>query len=176
MDERANKIERRLHWTNGAVAELYADHIDPETGEITAENFPQLLAALLEKQDANKDDAINEIKTRAALNDARRAEIDRIKKSIERDEKTIEQLKAALLHVLAGEKFKSPVGSVSYRRSSALEISDDKALTEWAQHEHLPIFAPPRPVISKTAIRELLEDGVEIPYSEIVERVSVIIK
>ena len=44
MDERANKIERRLHWTNGAVAELYADHIDPETGEIIRLELSELRA------------------------------------------------------------------------------------------------------------------------------------
>lgn len=175
MDAKANKINNRLYWTNYNIAALYDECMDPETGEIT-EDFPVRLAQLLARDDANKDDALNEIKSRAALIAARKAEIARIQEENRRDTAAIETLKTTLRDVLNGEKFKSAVGSVSYRRSKALEISDADALTSWALDQGLDIFTHPAPVISKTAVTDLLTDGVEVPYSGIVERVSVIVK
>lgn len=171
----AYKINNRLYWTSGDIAALYAENVDPETGEVS-EQFPVLLTALVARQEENKDDAINEIKTRSALNEARKAEIARIRADIDRDSKVIEFLKTALNDVLGGEKYASAVGSVSYRHSKALEIADNARLTQWAQDNALDIFTHPAPVISKTAVTELLNDGVSVPYAEIVERVSVIVK
>ena len=175
MDEKANRINNRLYWTNYNISALYDECVDPETGEVSPE-FPGRLAALLQRDDANKDDAINEIKSRVAMIAARKAEIARLQDENRRDTSAVDTLKQTLGDVLGGEKYAGVVGSVSYRRSRAVEIGDADALTVWAQTNGVDIFTHPAPVISKTAVGDLLGDGVEIPHAEIVERVSVIVK
>lgn len=175
MDTNATRINNRLYWTNANIGTLYEECVDPETGEISAD-FPARLAALLERDDANKDDAINEIKTRTALIAARKAEVARLQDENKRDTQTIETLKSTLRDVLGGEKYAGVVGAVSYRRSKAVEIEDPDALTAWAKTNGVDIFTHPAPIISKTAVGDLLGDGVEVPHAEIVESVSVIIK
>lgn len=172
----AYKINNRLYWTSGAIDALYDKCVDEETGEVP-EDFAEILAALLAVDESAKDDAINEIKTRAAWNDTRRAEIARLRGEIDKDEARITMMKNALYKNLGGNKYTSAIGAVSYRHSKAVVISDEKALTGWAIASGRDIFLPPKaPEISKKAVADAINAGVLVPGADIVERVSVVVK
>lgn len=81
--------------------------------------------------------------------------------------------------ILDGEKLKTPLVSVSYRRTPAVEIEDEHRLIEWAQRstEHGDTALRYRdPEISKAGVRQLIEEGVDVPGAQIVTHVSTIIK
>lgn len=81
--------------------------------------------------------------------------------------------------ILDGEKLKTPLVSVSYRRTPAVEIEDEHRLIEWAQRstEHGDTALKYRdPEISKVGVRQLIEEGVDVPGAQIVTHVSTIIK
>ena len=86
----------------------------------------------------------------------------------------LESYKGWLSKALNGEKFKTERCSVSYRKSKAVEVADLDALLAFdVIGEYIKIAAPePR----KTAIKEAIEAGKEIPGCSIAEKVSVILK
>lgn len=87
----------------------------------------------------------------------------------------VSSLSGYLEHALNGEKFSTPRVAISYRTSSAVEITDDGAFVDWAKSYDpslLHIKAEP----NKTAIKNALNGGMEIPLAQIVERKSMQVK
>ena len=106
-----------------------------------------------------------------------RNEIKRLQARLAAAERKEKNLKEFLGVILAGEKLKTPVVSVSYRASEAVEITDENAVRGFAElngYDDLLKFRPPE--ISKTEVKRLIQEGVEIPGAEITSRVSTIIK
>ena len=87
----------------------------------------------------------------------------------------VSSLSGYLEHALNGEKFSTPRVAISYRTSSAVEITDSVAFVDWAKSYDpslLHIKAEP----NKTAIKNALNGGMEIPLAQIVERKSMQVK
>ena len=87
----------------------------------------------------------------------------------------VSSLSGYLEHALNGEKFSTPRVAISYRTSSAVEITDNDAFVDWAKSYDpslLHIKAEP----NKTAIKNALNGGMEIPLAQIVERKSMQVK
>lgn len=90
-------------------------------------------------------------------------------------ENKAKSLREFLAKTLAGEKFSTPRVAISYRTSSAVEITDNVAFVDWAKSYDpslLHIKAEP----NKTAIKNALNGGMEIPLAQIVERKSMQVK
>ena len=110
--------------------------------------------------------------------DAIKREIDRLtarKKAAETKEK---RLKEFLQAILGGDKFKSDRVTVSYRTTQAVEITDETALRDWAEIDPKGegVLKFREPEISKTALKELLASGTEIPGAAMQTKTSTIIK
>ena len=87
----------------------------------------------------------------------------------------VSSLAGYLEHALNGEKFSTPRVAISYRTSSAVEITDNVAFVDWAKSYDpslLHIKAEP----NKTAIKNALNGGMDIPLAQIVERKSMQVK
>ena len=87
----------------------------------------------------------------------------------------VSSLSGYLEHALNGEKFSTPRVAISYRISSAVEITDNVAFVDWAKSYDpslLHIKAEP----NKTAIKNALNGGMDIPLAQIVERKSMQVK
>ena len=149
---------------------------DPETGEILdVEAFEALQMERDQKAEGmalwalDLDDEAESI----------RREIDRLRGRLVAAERKAKSLRQFLGIVLDGQKLKTPRVSISYRSARAVEIEDEHRLIEWAQRstEHGDTALRYRdPEISKTGIRQLIEEGVEVPGAQIVTHVSTIIK
>ena len=149
---------------------------DPETGEILdVEAFEALQMERDQKAEGmalwalDLDDEAESI----------RREIDRLRGRLVAAERKAKSLRQFLGIVLDGQKLKTPRVSISYRSARAVEIEDEHRLIEWAQRstEHGDTALRYRdPEISKAGIRQLIEEGVEVPGAQIVTHVSTIIK
>ena len=87
----------------------------------------------------------------------------------------VSSLSGYLEHALNGEKFSTPRVAISYRTSAAVEITDNVAFVDWAKSYDpslLHIKAEP----NKTAIKNALNGGMDIPLAQIVERKSMQVK
>ena len=91
-------------------------------------------------------------------------------------ENNAERLSKYIKAALNGATFKSGRCSVSYRKSRAVEITDEAAFIAWARKDHREFLTYKDPAISKTSIKDALEAGTEVPYAGIVENTNISIK
>ena len=151
-------------------------NVDEETGEIL--NVMQLDELIMAREEKAENVALF-VKNLRAEAEAIKAEEKALASRRKQTERKAESLAEYLQYCLEGEKLKTPLVSVSYRRTPAVEIEDEHRLIEWAQRstEHGDTALKYRdPEISKIGVRQLIEEGVEVPGAQIVTHVSTIIK
>lgn len=140
--------------------------IDEETGEI-------LDVERLEKLIQDKNNKIESVacwyKNTVAEAEAIKAEISNLKARKERDEKLAENLKRYISDVLDGEKFRTPKVSVSYRKSSSVEVDDVYRLPD----EFLTYKAPEP---KKSLLKSAIDNGQKFEGVRIVEKMNIQIK
>jgi hypothetical protein len=107
-----------------------------------------------------------------------KAEIARLQARLKAAERKQERLLLFLQTVLRGEKLKTSLISVSYRRTEAVEISDEEAVRAFAQKDerYEDILRYKEPEISKSEIKRLISEGVAVPGAAIASRISTVIK
>ena len=110
--------------------------------------------------------------------DAIRYEIKRLQARLAAASRKETSLKEYLAAILGGEKLKTPLVSVSYRASQAVEVDDEDALIRWASTDerYEDCLRYKAPEVSKTEVKRLIQEGVRVPGAQLVERVSVQIK
>ena len=150
---------------------------DPETGEIDE----ALVNALWQERDERVEQFIRWIKGQEAEADALKAEEKRLAERRKVLENAANRGRAYIQRILEGSRFFCTAGSISYRKTSAVEIANTSALIRWAQETgHDEILKYSDPEISKTELKKLLtSDGpVSVPeaLARIVERNSMQIK
>jgi hypothetical protein len=152
-----------LYEINNAIM----DCIDYETGEIL--DVERLNALQMEKQDKIESVALW-IKNLSADAIAYKAEKDAFAEREKAALKKIESLKNWLSWALEGQKFSTWRCAVSFRKSEAVEIEDDCNLPQYLLNEKVT-YTP-----NKTAIKEAIKAGEEIPGCKLVERMNPTIK
>lgn len=134
--------------------------VDEETGEIL--DYEAFEALTMERAQKVENMALwfLELKAEAA---AIKAEEDRLYARRKAAETKQERLKAFLAQMQAGEKFKSPRVSISFRTSESVEILDEKEFIKTAMTSGNDAFLTYKdPTINKTAIKEALKGGADI--------------
>ena len=141
--------------------------VDMETGEIV--DIDRLKALEMER-DAKIEGVILWRKDMLAEAEAIKNEVKKLQDRIRPLENKAEQLKCYINYVLEGQKFKTERCAVSYRKTTSVVIHDPKKI-------------PPKDLkdikedwISKTAIKEALEEGMTIDGAHQEEKQSIIIK
>lgn len=156
------------------IDERLLDLVDPETGEIAdVAAFESLQMERSAKVEGMalwvlqlKDDA-----------ETLAAEIERLQGRKRAAENRAASLKSYLFYILNGEKYKTPLVSVSYRNSTAVNVVDKTAVIDWAEatgHDEVMRYAEPE--ISKAEIKKLIESGVEVKGATIEQNVSTIVR
>lgn len=140
--------------------------IDEETGEV-------LNVERLEKLMQDKENKIESValwyKNTVAEADAIKAEIANLRARKEHDEKLAESLKIYLSNALGGQKFKTPRVSVSYRKSSSVEVEDVYKIPD-----DFLIYKVPEP--NKTMLRAAMNAGQKFDCAKLVTKSNIIIK
>lgn len=147
--------------------ERYYGCVDEETGEIDLEK----LAVLDEERNTKISNIACWIKDLHAEAEAIKAEKLALAKRQQVTENKEDQLKQYLQAALEGEKFKDGRVSISYRKSTSTAIDDGLDLASLDDKYKNITIAP-----NKTAIKEALQNGVEIDGCSLVEKVSIQIR
>lgn len=105
-------------------------------------------------------------------------EISRLTDMKKKTENRIKSLKNLLLAVTGGQKVKTDLVSVSFRKTEAVKIDDDSAVISWAEKNgrDSDLLKYSNPTVSKTELKKLLKSGVEVPCARIEENISTVIK
>lgn len=153
-----------IYEIDNRIAEL----VDPETGELLDY---EAFAALAMERDAKIENMALWYKDLTAEAKAIREEEKALAERRKSAENKAERLKGYLDEALAGESYKSAKVAVSYRRSKAVEISDESAVIselESSGRNDCIYYTAPR--VNKVALARLLKDGGAVPGAELVER------
>lgn len=146
--------------------------VDEETGEIvgdTEEFCYQLEALNMEKKRILEYLAKMVLNTRSDA-EALKTEEQRLKARREKLEKKAEKL-LAVIDRECGEKTDLGVATLSYRASTAVEVTDSKKAVYWLMlNGHNNCYRMKEPEVSKTDVKALIKSGTEVPGCAIVER------
>lgn len=155
------------------IAQEMATLIDPETGEIRDyEAFEELQMAREEKID-NTAKWIIDLEAEAKMVKER---ADELTKRAQATKKKAERLREFLQEYLQGEKRKTADYTIGYRRTEAVEITDEDRAVAWLMEHRDDALTYQQPKISKTAVKELLKAGEAVPGAELVERQTMQVK
>lgn len=139
--------------------------IDPETGELLDyETFEQLQ---IEREKKIEGMALW-YKNLSAEAKAIKEEADSLLKRGKSLDSQAERLREYIGMILDGEKFSTSKCSVTFRKSSGIEVSDAAELIQWAkQTGHQDCIREKPPEVAKQAVMDLLKEGVEVPCASI---------
>ena len=145
--------------------------VDLETGEII--DTEQLDKLQMERDTKLENVAcwIKDLKAEAeALKNEKQALAERQRVA----ENKAESLKKWLAYALQGEKFKTTKCAISFRKSEAVEVTDEGLNNLMKEHDELLTYKAPEP--NKTAIKQALKDGLNVAGVQLVQNTSTIIK
>lgn len=158
----------RLLYEIDAELSALLEQVDEETGELTC-SLEDLEALTLERDKALEGIALSIINQRREM-EGIAAEVTRLTERKAQAQKRIERYTNLLTEALAGEKMKTPLVSVSYRKSTAVELDPDfltRADLYWQRIKQEP---------DKEKIKDALKAGQTIPGAKLVERTNMTIK
>lgn len=147
---------------------------DPETGELLDfEAFEQLQ---IEREHKIENIALW-VKDLTAEAKAIQDEIKSLTERRDALKKKAQRLESYLMRFLDGEKFTTPRCVVTFRRSKSLQVEDDFSLVAWRQENGFPdCILMRQPEVSKKAITDLIQSGVDVPFAHIVEHLNMGVK
>ena len=142
---------------------------DPETGEISEDNLEQLSALEMER-DAKIEGVACAVKNLTAEAAMYKEEAKAFTERQKQAEATVARLKKWLIGATGGEKFSSPRALLTFRNTTCVEISDDAEIPR--SYMRVKEVAEP----DKTLIKEVLEQGYEVPGARLIKSKSVTVK
>ena len=145
--------------------------VDLETGEIID---PEKLEALELERDRKIEGIALWVKNLDAEAKAYKEEKDSFAQKQKVAENKAKSLKEFLSHYLDGTTFKSTKVNVSFRNSKAVDVFSMDELMNYDDCDSYLKYAEPTP--DKTAIKNAINSGVEIPGCRIVENSNIQIK
>lgn len=159
-----------LYEIDARIMEAFEAAVDEETGEIVNEEAYAALDALQEARDEKIENVLLWIKDLKSDAEQLKNEQQVLEARRKEAERKAESLREYVKRALDGEKFKTSKVAVSYRASKAIEyVGDINVLPE-------AFIRRKDPELNKTALKEALDKGAEIPGVSIVTRSNMIIR
>jgi len=166
----------KLYEVNEAIQSLLLQlEPDPETGEIPMDDdaiIAELNGLQMERSRILEYLAKLTLNTRAeaaALKDEEKRLRDR-RASLERRD---ERLMGILDRECAGEKTDCGVATVSYRKTTRVEVADSEKAVRWLKrNKYLDCYRVPAPEVAKAEVKKLLTAGEKVPGTTLVQDVS----
>lgn len=159
-----------IYEIDNRIAEL----VDPETGELLDY---EAFASLQMEREAKIENMALWYKDLTAEAKAIREEEKALAERRKSAENKAERLKAYLDEALAGESYKTSRVAVSYRKSTAVEVSNEVEVVEELEegcYDSCLLYQTPK--IVKSELSKLLKSGVTIPGAALVERSNIQIR
>lgn len=162
----------RLYEINSEIENLILNATDPETGEISESALEELINLNMEKEQ-KMENLLLYIKDLKTFKNNLKEEKANITDRMAKVDNKITNLENFAQHMLNGEKFNTTKVAVSYRKSKSVELKDN--FLDWAI-DNCKSLVRTKYEADKTKITELLKQGEEVPYAELVEKTSMTIK
>lgn len=145
--------------------------VDLETGEVID---TERLDALQMEREKKVEAVACWVKDLKAESEAIKAEKQILADRQKAAENKAESLKKWLAYALNGEKFKTAKCAVSFRKSESVEVTEEGLEALMKGHDELLTYKKPEP--NKTAIKQAINDGLNVAGVQLIQNVSTIIK
>lgn len=142
---------------------------DPETGEIMDD--AAFDALMMDRRDLIENMTLWYKDLRADVKEIK-DEIDQLSARKQAMERKMDRIYQYLKRTLDGEKFSTARCAISYRSSTALDVSDIQTAAEWLENNGCRDMVTYEAKLDKRSIASLLKDGKSIPGVELENRVS----
>lgn len=153
--------------------------IDPETGEVceNADEIMQGLADLAVERQTVLENLAKAVLNQRAEAEMLKAEEKRLKERRDALARKEERIMQILDRECGGQKTSLGVATLSYRKTSKVEVADTGAAVGWLMtHGHTECYRVAEPEIAKVEVKKLIASGVEVPGCTITEGISKILK
>ncbi|GEM_PF-191395 len=150
--------------------------VDMETGEIDEAKVADLLTKLEMDEQEKIENIACYIKNLDSYSTAIRAEEKALAERRRAKENKAASLRRYLGGYLQGRKYETPRCVVSFRRSEAVEITDEEAVMEFAKKYGADLLRVKEPEIDKSTLKDILKHGAIIKGAQLVERQNLQIK
>ena len=148
------------------IEEALYELVDAETGEITDEQkFLEMQGAWTDKVEG----LMLWAKNLASDIDALDKEIKALTERKQVKQNRLSSLKDFLASILKGQKFETPRGRISYRKSKQIMIADDAVIPE-------AYLIPQEPKVDKRQLKADIEAGAEVAGVNVIEKENIQIK
>lgn len=147
--------------------------VDAETGEIID---LEKLEALQMEREAKIESVALWVKNLAASAKDIREEEKALAERRKAMENKAERLKAYLAEALGGSKFETAKCALSFRSSAAVEVDDEAALIAYLETNYRDDCLKYSVAVNKTAVGDILKNGVKVPGAHIAQRSNLQIK
>ena len=162
----------QLYEIDAAIQEVLDRMVDPETGEVSDDAL-----ALLEDLSVQRQDKIEGValyyKNLAADAVAIKAEEETLRKRRQSAENHAARLKAYLSDFMPGETLETAKVKIGWRKSTAVMVANEADFIRAAPKDYLTYKDP---TVNKTAIKEALAAGKEVPGAELVTNMNLQVK
>lgn len=162
----------KLYEVNQAIEEIFDQMVDAETGEILKESdelMEQLAALQMERSRILEYLAKLVLNTRAEAAGLKEEET-RLKSRRERLEKKESKLMDILDRECAGEKTDLGVATLSYRKTSHVDVADSAKAIRWLKrNKYHDCYRVKDPEIAKSEVKKLINAGIKVPGCSVVE-------
>lgn len=162
----------KLYEVNAAIEEIFEQMVDPETGEILSDSetlMAQLDSLQMERQRILEYLAKLVLNTRAEAA-ALKEEESRLKDRRSRLARRESSLMDVLDRECSGKKTDLGIATLSYRKTSRVEISDAEMAVRWLKrNKHTDCYRIPAPEVAKAEVKKLISQGTKVPGCAVVE-------
>lgn len=156
----------KLYEVNHRIEQIIEEMVDTETGEIIneSEELMERLHALEMERDRILEYLVKVVKNYEADETALKTEADRLTERRKRIEKRRKKVLEIIDRECAGIKKDLGIATVCYRKSTSIEIDDEKIALEWlANNGYEDCIKISAPVIRKDMTKSLITKGTEVP-------------
>lgn len=155
----------KLYEVNQLIADIFEQLVNPETGEVLPDEalLAQLDSLQMERSRILEYLAKLVLNTKADIA-ALKEEEQRLKERRATFDRKVDRLMSILNRECAGEKTDCGVATVCYRRTTKVEVADNRTAISWLKaNGYDGCYKQPEPEVSKTEVKKLLQGGMEIP-------------
>ena len=165
-----------------AIERLIIEMTDPETGEFLAsdDNVEAVMTLndLAQMTEADLDAKAETIALYVLDIDAEAKAIKEQEQKLAKRRKTLENkgnwLRSYLSSNLHGRKVSTPRMQITWRKSTVVEVEDE--FVAWAMENGDQFLRYKAPEVDKTALKNAIKSGADVPFAGLVERESMNIK
>ena len=145
---------------------------DPETGEVPMDYekiIEEINALAMRREEILQYLAKLVMNLRSEATAIKEEEV-RLKKRREGFESREERVMRVLDRECDGQTTDLGIATLSYRRTSRVEVSDEASVVKWLkEHDYTSALRIPEPTVYKAEVKKLISDGQEIPGCAVIE-------